>query len=389
MLLRPRLLRPDHASWQRDASYSQQAARALRAAFTRISAADAVADHLFWACGLVAPWLHADVSPRQRARVLLLFARTHEAEANYAEAREAVDRALVESIRGHAHEDFMDLLVYHAKLARALGHYDLAANDLYACLELHDLRVFEHEEPPDRSLQIELLSQLADYEFFLGHFERAEHLASDALRLAPLLPDKRLEAAAAARTHAQIDRVRGLSWQALPVMQRVVQTYAQVPAPAISRGRNEYLLADFALDVAERIPDGPAAANRTEPLRLAQRHLESAEFLARQTGDEPGRGLIALGRARHSRLHGTNDDRVARIEWALAMGQRRGDHALLAQGFTALGDEYIEQGEWERGLDCYRQVLGLLDGSAFPALGIWPRRKLLRAREMSSDDDAR
>lgn len=389
MLLRPRLLRADHFSWQRDTSYSQEAARALRAAFTRISAADAVADHLFWACGLVAPWLDADASPRQRVRVLLLFARTHEAEGNFAEALEALDRALVESIHGHAHEDFIDLLVYHAKLARALGRYDQAANDLYACLELHDLHVFEHQEPPDRSLQIELLSQLADYEFFLAHFERAERLASDTLHLAPVVPGKPLEAAAAARTLAQIDRIRGLSWQALPVMRRVVQVYAQVPAPAISRGRNEYLLADFALDVAERIPDGPADANRTEFLRLAQQHLDIAEFLGRQTDDGPGRGLIALGRARYSRLHGTNEDRVARIEWALEVGQRREDHALLAQGFTALGDEYISQGEQERGLDCYRQALGLLDGSAFPVLSVQPRRKLLRASEMPPDDDVR
>ncbi len=385
MLLRPALARPDHAAWRRDSSYSAGAAQALRAAFERIAAADAPPEEFLWACGIVAPWLDAEVAARQRVRTLLLFARTHEADGAYTDALQSVDRALEVAVRGRAGDDFVDLLIYHAKLERARARYDLAAEDLIACLELLHMHV--DEETLDPALHLEVLALLAEYEFYLGHFLTADQLASDALDLAPRAPRLRLEAAAAARTRAHLDRLRGRSSDAIATMRQVAAVYEQVPAPAISRGRLEYLFAEFALDVAERIPDGPAAANRTAPLRLARERLDLAATLATQANDRPGHSLITLGQARYSRIRKTTADRVTQIERVIRTARHLDDHALLAQAFTALGDELADQGEQEQALDCYRQTLGLLDGSAVAALEILPRRRLLLASEMAAESE--
>jgi tetratricopeptide (TPR) repeat protein len=388
MLLRPALARPDHATWRRDSSYSAGAAQALRAAFERIAAADAPPEEFLWACGLVAPWLDAEVAARQRVRTLLLFARAHEADGAYTDALQSVDQALEVAVRGRAGDDFVDLLIYHAKLERARVRYDLAAEDLIACLELLHMRMGEDEETLDPALHLEVLALLAEYEFYLGHFLTADQLALDALDLAPRAPQRLLEAATAARTRAHLDRLRGRSSDALDTMRQVAAVYEQVPAPAISRGRLEYLFAEFALDVAERIPDGPAAANRTAPLRLARERLALAESLTTQANDRPGRGLITLGQARYTRVRKTTADRVTQIERVIRVARHLDDHALLAQAFTALGDELADQGEQEQALDCYRQTLGLLDGSAVAALEILPRRRLLLAREMATDSES-
>jgi tetratricopeptide (TPR) repeat protein len=387
MVLRPMLLRPDHPTWQRDASYSVEAAGALCAAFSRVATAASRPEEFLWACGLVSPWLNAEVAVRQRVRAFLLFARAHEADGAYADSLQSIDRALELAARSRALDDLVDLLFYHAKLERAQSRYDVAAEDLYACLELLDEHRGADGAMVDPALELELLAQLADYEFYLGHFHVAGDLAGEALRLAPQAPHKRLEAAAAERTQAHLDRLRGYSWDALHVMSRVAATYAQVPAPAISRGRLEYLFAEFALDIAECIPIGPASVHRTAPLRLARKHLDIAESLAKQVNDRPGRGLVTLAHARYSRIRGTNADRVARIEGVIRLSHRLDDHALLAQSFTALGEELAGQGAQEQALDCYRQTLGLLDGSAVAALGTVPRRRLLLAREMATDEE--
>ncbi len=387
VLLRPALLRSDHPTWRRDSFYSQPAARMLETAFGRIAVTDASPDEFLRACGLVAPWLDAEVAARQRVRVLLLFARTHEIDDEYADALRYVERALETGVRSHSYDDVIDLLIYHAKLERALCQYDIATDDLYACLELLHEHAPDNAVSLDPSLELELLAQLADYEFYLGHFQTAEQLAHEALSIAPQAPHRRIDAASAARTQANLDRVRGYSREALPTMRHVAMIYSDVPAPAISRGRLEYLVAEFEMDVAENIPAGPAAAQRTQPLKLARNRLDMADELTITSDDSSGRGLVALGRVRYSRLRGTNSDRVAKIEKVMRLAQRLDDHVLLAQAFTALGDELASQGVQERALSCYRQTLGILDGSQVAALGVLARRRLLVAREMAPDRD--
>jgi tetratricopeptide (TPR) repeat protein len=386
MLLRPALLWPDRSTWHADPAYSSTVARALRSGFSHIAAADAPRDNFLWACAEVAPCMNSTMAIPQRVRVFLLFARTLEVEGVYTDALSYVDRALDVAAHDPTSDDFTDLLLYHAKLERARGRYLIAASDLAACLGLLRNRAHGDEALIDPALHLEILAQLADYEFFLGHLPAAARLVSQAQRLAPSAPHRRLDAASIAWVQAHLDRLRGRAWESVQPMLRVESIYAH-EAPPISRGRLAYFVAELALDVAARRADGPLAAYRAEFLRLARVHLDSAERLAHEANDRGGRGLVQLARVRYSRLYGGNSNRSARIVDVLRLARRLDDDALLAQAFTALGDELAYQGEHERALDCYRQTIGLMDGSDFPVLALPARRRLLLAREMAGAAD--
>jgi tetratricopeptide (TPR) repeat protein len=318
-------------------------------------------------------------------QLFILFARAHEADGAYPEAIGYVDRALEVAGRGHVFDDLIDLLLYHAKLERALARYETAAGDLEACLALLRERADGDEDAIEPTLRLELLAQLADYRFFLGHFLEAAQLVSQAQRVAPQVPKHALDAASVAWTQAQLDRLRGLSWEALGPMLRASAVYAR-EAPPISQGRINVFVTELTLDVIERLPDGSTGAHRTGLLSLARTHLTQAEHLTQQAMDRPGRGLAQLAHARYSRLRSTHSDRRRHIEDVIRLGRQLDDHALLGQAFTALGDELANQDGQERALDCYRQALGLLDGSEVPALAVPARRKLLRAREMATNE---
>jgi tetratricopeptide (TPR) repeat protein len=276
-------------------------------------------------------------------------------------------------------------LLYHAKLERARARYETAAGDLEACLALLRDRADGDDEAIDPALRLELLAQLADYEFFLGHFTDAARLVDQAQLLALHAAHRALDVAAVAWVQAQLDRVRGLTWDTIAPMLRATTIYSR-EAPPISQGRIAAFVTELVLDLVERLPDAATGGQRMGLLKLAHMHLTQAEHLARQAKDHPGRGLARLARARYSRLRGTNSDRRRRIEEVIRLGQQLDDHALKAQAFTALGDELASQGEQEGSLDCYRQTIGLLDGSEIPALAVPARRKLLRAREMAMDE---
>jgi tetratricopeptide (TPR) repeat protein len=385
MLLRPALLCPDHRAWRSDPLYSPGVAQALHTAFARLAPPEITPEDFLWACGDVAPWLNTVMGSRQRIRIFLLFARAHEADGAYTDALGYVDRALEVAGRGHIPDDLTDLLLYHAKLERARARYETAAGDLEACLALLRDRAAGDDEAIDPPLRLELLAQLADYEFYLGHFAEATRLVDQAQLLALHAPHRALDVADVACVQAQLDRLRGFTWDAIGPMLRATTIYKR-EAPPISQGRIAAFVTELALDVVERLPDGSNGAQRMGLLTLARIHLTQAEHLTRQAKDRPGRGLARLAHARYSRLRGTNSDRRRRVEEVIRLGKQLDDHALTAQAFTALGDELASQGEKEGSLDCYRQTIGLLDGSEVPALAVPARRKLLRAREMSMDE---
>ena len=49
---------------------------------------------------------------------------------------------------------------------------------------------------------------------------------------------------------------------------------------------------------------------------------------------------------------------------------------MLAQAMTALGDELLSLGDGDGGVDCYRKVVGFLDGSEVDVLTYPAKRKL-------------
>ncbi len=171
----------------------------------------------------------------------------------------------------------------------------------------------------------------------------------------------------------------------LQPMTWVAQVYER-EAPAISQARLFLFWASTILDLLE---DPVACANgpaRTRSSLFAEAHelLWRAEQLAKQAYDLAGLNLLQLAYARFARLRGDNSDRQGSIESVIRTATQVDECALLAQAFTALGDELAGRNTPEplRALDCYRQAIGLLDGSSVPILALPARRKLLIAGEM-------
>jgi tetratricopeptide (TPR) repeat protein len=225
------------------------------------------------------------------------------------------------------------------------------------------------------------LAELARFEFYTGHFRRAELRLHQAQRLIPSLTEHReLEAANLTWVQAHLDRTRDQSDLALLPAIAVSEVYSRL-APPVSQDRIHVFVAATALDIAAKVENGPSAINRAPFLLLARSHLARTDQLVREAHDRHGRVLAQVMRARYNLLSGHTADRIGALEKAIQMAQRLEDEALLAEGLTALGDEFAARGERESALNCYRQVLQALDGSQIPALGTFAQRALLRDQE--------
>ena len=92
----------------------------------------------------------------------------------------------------------------------------------------------------------------------------------------------------------------------------------------------------------------------------------------------PARYWLAWRRCAACGSGGNDVDRLAILEHQAQAARRLGDVGLLGEAFTALGDELAACGQSEAAQTCYRQVLGILDGSDLRALGAWAWRALHR-----------
>jgi len=137
------------------------------------------------------------------------------------------------------------------------------------------------------------------------------------------------------------------------------------------------------MDLATVMPEG---THRSHLLAAADDHTRLAVDLAAEAGGATGAGFVQLSAVRLSRLRRVNEDRLPPIERVLQDACRLGDYALLAQGFTTLGDELLARGRREAALAHYRDAIGILDGSEMGALEVWPRSALHRAREANDAD---
>jgi tetratricopeptide (TPR) repeat protein len=375
----PRLMRPDAPEWHVDPEYSPSLGEALAAAYAYVPWLGTQADDFLSACMIIAPWLNAPIAAQQRVRIGFLFARAHQTDHEYRLAIRWVDEILTVALKARAHGEFLELLAFQGVLYRSENRFQAAADDLEATLDL----LYYHakdETSIDPALHLDFLSQLATYEFFLGHFREAMQFVRTAQRLMPRVSTMPLAAASVIWVQAHLDRIRGAPERALQAALQAAEVHER-EASLTSQDRMETFVAEVALDLAERVPSGPAAMNRTPFLALARAHRLRAEQLARTANDLPGQTLAKLARVRESRLRGGNDARVALVESVMATAKRMQDIALLAQALTALGDELHAQRELEQAKQCWRQALTVLEGSEVLALRVLPQRALLLARE--------
>jgi tetratricopeptide (TPR) repeat protein len=288
-----------------------------------------------------------------------------------------------EASHGRAFGELAELLFLHARLQRAQGSFGRAADDLHACLQLLYGRA-PNEDAIEPALRLNLFAQLATYEFFLEHYDVAMDFVKRASYLISRAPGEEMSAASALWVHAHLLRTRGLPERALYPALTAAEVHAR-EASLTSQDRIEVFVADVLLDMAEKVPGPRHAPDRLDFLAQAQTHLQQAERLAREAKDSPGATLVKLIQLRESRLRGRKEDRVRAIEACLRKGHRLHDEALLAQGYTLLGQEFASQGDNERAKNCWRETLHVLEHSEIPALRVPARRSLLRASEQCVD----
>jgi hypothetical protein len=224
---------------------------------------------------------------------------------------------------------------------------------------------------------VHVLALEADMRFHLGDSAAAERSLGQARKLVPSGAGQSVEAAEIHWIQALLHRWRGEPEAALAQVQFAARVYQQRGLSA-SLVRIQTVAAEAALDLAQQQSGG---TQRALMLESATAQLELALQASQQVGDAPGEVLTRLIQTRAGRLRHENLGRVSLIEVLAREGRQLRDDFLLARAFTSLGDELVALGELESGLNSYRQVMGLLDGSEVPALAIWARRAYHRTRE--------
>jgi hypothetical protein len=361
---------PDHPAWSRLHGYSQPIAGLLKQAYQLrerypVRAAD-----------LVAPILPLSMALPQRLRVYYLHAKGFAALNMQTAWLETVDYALALANELDDVSALSALLYLRASANYLRSRFRAAAAEFHASLEL--LRQQPLNSQPVAALEvIHLLALEANMRFFLGDYLAAKSLLEGAQMLLPRGAGQSVEAAELYWIQSLLDRWRGKPELALVQAQDAARIFQQ-HGPSASLVRIQTVVADAALDLAQRQRGG---TQRALMLESATAQLDNALDVAQKVGDARGEVLTRLIQTRASRLRHENVGRVGLIEVLARDGQQLRDDALLAHAFTMLGDELVARGEQESGLNCYRQVFGVLDGGDAPALAIWALREYHQTRE--------
>ena len=232
----------------------------------------------------------------------------------------------------------------------------------------------------DSAARLQTVAQLATYAYFAGQPLLAEGCIRETRTLAAQVPHEDFDLASAEWVQAHLYRTYGEPERALRHALSFYNDYIR-EASDVSRDRLEFFLAEAALDWADMLPPG---TDSDALVSLSLPHLQSAERLARESVDNPGQGLAQLARARYDRLSGGgNMQRLAALEAVAQLGTELGDIAIVAQAYTALGDEFAARQESASSLTCYHTTLDVLKGSQVAVLANPARRALLKFQEMN------
>src|SRR6185437_16123402 len=287
-----------------------------------------------------------------------------------------LDEAIELAFQVERDDAVLDMLLLRASLSRATSQLSQAAGDISKGLILLDQQSRESNAPVT-DLKLHFTANLAGFEYYLGHYEVAEQLLDDARMLSHDLPAALIEAATIEWIQTHIHRLRRRPEEAIRTSLAAATIFTE-SGSAISAARAQALAAEAAMDYVSAFQ---ADADRGAILKLAWPHLSMAMSLAREAHDPIGRLMIQLTRIRYGRLRQSNENRITKIENIIRKAREIGDTALIADSFTALGDELAARGETESARNLYQQVLAMLDGGDFPAVGARARRALMIPRE--------
>jgi len=185
-----------------------------------------------------------------------------------------------------------------------------------------------------------------------------------------------LETLASDRRDEQVDllaqhAVRGQVWD------KALQYCRQAGEKAMARSAYREAVGCFeqALSALPHLPESRATHEQAIDLRLALRHalmpsgdlgrilayVYEAESLAEALDDARRLGQVSLFLSRHFLLRGTYDQAITTAQRALALAMTGGDVVLHAMANVFLGQAYVEQGDYRRAIDCFRQSIAAFD----------------------------
>lgn len=369
---------PDQPDWRDDLDYSWSAREALLEAYSALHQGPQRLSAYAEAFATIQPVLDSPMATRQRIRVCYVCAMAFAAIGESSEALFWLDNALALGCDLGNTVDLLDLLYLRGSINRSMLRYSDAALDYRDYLAVLD-ELGISADMPDASgapLNLDALVQLAGAEFFRGQYAEAQQVLA---RVQAALPETALTGSDAdmrlvGATHSWFQslslRWRGRPQEALAPATIAADVYAQLGSP-ISAARGQLIVADTLLDIAAQ---STTRAEQQLHASRARPYVDAGLVLVRAAGDPIGESLLGLANARVSRLIEIEDDRMGMIEHALRTAQQCEDEALLAQAFTALGDELISRREYEAARYRFRDVRHLLDGSDVLALGVWARR---------------
>lgn len=372
----------DHTDWHTEHNYSPQARAVLARALHFLDRYRHRDLAFARAYTVIRPFLDAPMSLHQRLRLSYLAARARVARLEDPAALHWFNRTLDLDSQLNDTADLAALYVQRGGIHRRMLRFSRASYDHRLALAIQaDDTPRSHYH--DSAFRLRILSQLAIFEFYLGHYWIAQRYVEQARQLLPYVPAKSLAAATLTWIHCLLDRWAGSSWRALNEARAAAASFVDL-GDASSADRITYLAAECALDIAQRLDIQRSACHRL--LALAHDDLTAARKLAKGDGDQYGLELVALGQVRWSQIARRNEDRLAALDGILTRAQALNDEILIAQTYTTLGDEFALQEEQESAHTCYRAALDALEGTDSPAAGVWAWRALHIPREWDESD---
>lgn len=370
-LLYPLLL-ADHPNWHGERGYSPQARGVLMRALRTLDRSHHREQAFSRAYAFVRPLLDAPMCLHQRLRLSYLTARARVARSEDLAALHWLDESLTIESQLDDTADLAELHFLRGGIFRRMSRFRLASYDHLRALKVQSDGT-SRSRYHDTGFTMQVLSQLAIFEFYQGHYWDAQQYLEQAHQLLPYVPTRSLAAGTLEWLRSLLDRWTGNSWRALKEACAAAQIFVDV-GNASSASRIGIAAGECALDIAQQLDVRGSECDHL--LCVAHEHLAAARKLAISDHDENGQVLAALGEARWSRIARRNEARRTALEDLLAQSRRLNDEILVAQSYTMLGDELAFHEERESANNCYRAALDALEGTDSPAAGVWAWRSL-------------
>jgi len=369
-----RLDRPDLAPEHWEHAHSPTFAHILERAYTHMAEGDFTG-----AEQLVAPYRLWPIAMSQRLRQLFILATAAHQRGDYLCSITFLDEAMALSRCLEAPAEYAQLSLLCAEAHHSLQAFDAAARVAGLGLDAW-LGLGKGSDPADVSLEIDLRDRYSVELFLLGRCEEALgqcYAAQILLQSQPMSRQRALRAAGVDWTLALLHRWRG-NYQ-------LAERHVLAAAPIYERwgsleelARLRIVAADISLDMM--VPMGGGRADQFREDLIPRTQVSLTQALAAASSDPAARGMATLAQTRLSRALALDEDRLARIESIGRVAEQLQDLPLLAQVYTALGDEFAAAGtaNLESQLNCYRRTLGVVESSGVGAYGLCARRGLLR-----------